>query len=334
MKIIKLIFSFFCVITVGLLLPTEVKATHAQGADFSYECLGGDTFRISLTFFRDCEGIDEPATASVNLNSISCSRNLNVTLQPESAPLNVSSQFLCPAEVGNNACNGGSLPGTTQVVYSAIVVLPQACADWVVSYDLCCRNDLITNLSTPGSRDLYVASTINNANNNVFCNSSPTYGSLPIVYACAGRPFSYNPSAVDPDGDSLSFTLINPLSDPGQNIPYTNAGFNPNNPLNTSSGFQFNPLTGQMNFTPTGIQAAVITTLVREFRNGVLVGTTIRDLQVVTVNCLPGSPPTLSNIDSLAGGNSVDSLTVSVCPGEQVNFVIRATDDPGDILTL
>jgi gliding motility-associated-like protein len=334
MKIIKLIFSFFCVITVGLLLPTEVKATHAQGADFSYECLGGDTFRISLTFFRDCEGIDEPATASVNLNSISCSRNLNVTLQPESAPLNVSSQFLCPAEVGNNACNGGSLPGTTQVVYSAIVVLPQACADWVVSYDLCCRNDLITNLSTPGSRDLYVASTINNANNNVFCNSSPTYGSLPIVYACAGRPFSYNPSAVDPDGDSLSFTLINPLSDPGQNIPYTNAGFNPNNPLNTSSGFQFNPLTGQMNFTPTGIQAAVITTLVREFRNGVLVGTTIRDLQVVTVNCGPGTPPTLSNIDSLAGGNSIDSLTVSVCPGEQVNFVIRATDDPGDILTL
>lgn len=321
---------------VALLMPTELKATHAQGADFSYECLGGDTFRISLSFFRDCRGIAEPTTATVNLNSVSCSRNLNITLQPQAPAVEVSNQFLCPAQVGNSACNNGSLPGTTLTVYSAIVVLPQQCTDWVVSYDLCCRNDQITNLSSPGSRDLYVASTINNANNNAFCNSSPTYGSLPIVYACAGRPFSYNPAAVDPDGDSLSFTLINPLSDPGQNIPYSSGAFNPNNPLNTVTppGFVFDPLTGQMNFTPVGIQAAVITTLVREFRNGVLVGTTIRDLQVVTVNCGPGSPPTLSNIDSLSGANAVDSLTVTVCPGDQVRFVIRANDDPGDLLTL
>ncbi len=329
-------FAFLLFSVLAMLKPNELKATHAQGADFSYQCLGGDSFKISLSFFRDCNGIDEPTTALVNLSSVSCGANLNVTLQPDAPAAEVSSQFLCPSQVGNSACNGGNLPGTTLTTYSAIVVLPQECNDWVVSYDLCCRNDLITNLSSPGTYDLYVSSTINNTNNNAFCNSSPTYGSLPIVYACSGRPFSYNPAAVDPDGDSLSFTLINPLADPGQNIPYTSGAFNPNNPLNTTTppGFVFDPLTGQMNFTPTGIQAAVITTLVREYRNGVLVGTTIRDLQVVTVNCGAGTPPTLSNIDSLSGGSSVDSLTVSVCPGDEVRFVIQANDNPGDILTL
>jgi gliding motility-associated-like protein len=311
----------------------QVQASHAQGADFSYQCLGGDSFKISLTFYRDCAGIAAPTTASINLSSASCAQNISITLNPETAPVEVSNQFLCPSQSGNSACNNGSQPGTTRTVFSARIKLPMACADWVVSYDLCCRNDLITNLTSPGSQDLYVSSTINNTNGNQYCNTSPVFGSLPIIYACANQPYNYSQGAVDVDGDSLSFTLINPLTGPGQNITYT-GGYGINTPFGASSTFTFSTTTGQMNFTPAVNGAFVITILVREYRNGVLVGSTIRDIQVVVVSCTNSNPPVVTNIDSLTSGTQIDSITVEACPGQTINFRIVANDSPTDKLTL
>lgn len=331
MKNISIFLLLFSLVFLAA-VPKQLKASHAQGADFSYSCLGGDTIQISLSFFRDCSGIAPDATATVNVSSISCGQNLNVNLLPTITETEVSGQFICPSQLGNTTCGNGNLPGTTRTIYTGVIVLPQSCSDWVLSYDLCCRNPS-TNLQGSVNADIYVASTLNNTNNNAQCNSSPIYGSIPIVFTCANQPFSYNPNAVDLDGDSLSFTLINPLSGPGQNIPHTNP-FSATNPLNTTGGFSFDPRTGQMNFIPSGQQSAVITTLVSEFRNGVLVGTTIRDLQVVIVNCGASTPPVLTNIDSLQGGTQNDTLTVSVCPGESIQFTITATDNPGDDLTL
>jgi len=313
-------------------LSEKAFASHAQGADFTYQCQGGNSYKISLSFFRDCAGIAEPTSATVNLSSASCGQNITVTLNPESAAVDVSNQFLCPDEQGNSSCNNGTQPGTERTVYSATVNLPANCADWVVSYDLCCRNDQVTNLSTPGSQDLYVSSTIDNSVGTAVCNSSPVFNSLPIIYACAGQPYGYNQGAVDTDGDSLSFTLINPLTGPGQNIPY-NTGYNINQPFGAASPFTLSAVTGQMNFTPANTGAYVITILVREYRNGVLVGSTIRDVQVVVVSCGAGNPPLVSNVDSLLGGTQIDSITIQACPGETVDFSVFAVD-PGDVLTL
>jgi gliding motility-associated-like protein len=312
-------------------------ASHAQGADFSYQCLGGNSYKISLSFFRDCFGISAPTSATVNLSSQSCGQNINVTLNPESSPVEVSSQFLCPSQVGQSRCasSSGSLPGTTNVVFSATVQLPAECSDWVVSYDLCCRNDGLSNLSSPGSQDLYVYSGINNSNSNALCNNSPVYSAIPIVYVCTNQPFTYNPGAVDVDGDSLVFTSINPLTGPGQNIPYVNP-YNPNNPLatNPSGPFVLNPQTGTMTFNPSQVGYWTVTILVQEYRNGVLVGATIRDIQIVTVSCGSSVPPNVSNIDSINSGILVDSITIQACPGQLVEFTVVASDVAPDVLTL
>ena len=98
----------FLLITISALLLTlqyrEASASHAMGADLTYECMGGNTYKIRVSFYRDCIGIAAPANVFVNIRSISCGQNLGITCNPipgtgqEVTPL-------CPSAV--SSCNGG-----------------------------------------------------------------------------------------------------------------------------------------------------------------------------------------------------------------------------------
>ena len=62
------------------------------------------------------------------------------------------------------------------------------------------------------------------------CDASPVVTAAPIPYVCAGVPQTYCPGAIDPDGDSLYYSLVNPL---GANaVPITHpAPYTPQAPL-------------------------------------------------------------------------------------------------------
>lgn len=305
----------------SLAYSKHAHASHAMGADLSYECLGGDSFRVTLNFYRDCFGIDAPTDALINLSSVSCGiGSLSFTLPLVGVAQEVSS--LCPASLPQSTCNGGSLPGVEQYIYSDVIVLPAQCSDWVVSYTLCCRNDLITTLVTPGSYDLYVEASLNNTAGN--CDNSPVFTSLPVPYVCAGQQFNYNHGAIDVDGDSLVYSLQCPLDAAGVCIPYV-SGLSSNNPMNTTGAFLFDPVTGQMTFTPSAPQVAVVAVLVQEYRNGVLIGSTLRDIQVVVIAC-NNNQPQVSGIQNQVGGATRDSVTAEVCPDETISFQFTATD--------
>ncbi|GIV34127.1 MAG: hypothetical protein KatS3mg031_1662 [Chitinophagales bacterium] len=323
-KIIALVFAS--------MLPNRSDASHAMGADLSYQCLGNDSFLITLNLYRDCAGITAPSSASVDIGASAC----GISTSSYSLPL-VSSQEVsgvCPSQLPNTTCGSGSLPGVEQYIYQTVVVLSQPCTDWVIRYSLCCRNDLITNLQTPGSYDLYVEAHLNNTLIN--CNNSPAFTTLPVPYVCAGQQFNYSHGAIDADGDSLVYTSINPMGGPTTLIPYVSP-FTSGNPLNTISGtggFVLNSTTGQITFTPAGGQVAVITVLVREYRNNVLIGSTMRDIQVVILPC-SNNQPVSSGIIQNSGGNLRDSTTIEVCPGENLSFQIQAVDpDSTNMLTL
>lgn len=311
----KIFAHFLLLATLLFCFVHKNKASHAVGIDIYYECLGGNQYQFFVNLYRDCDGIAAPSSVTINLNSASCGINSSTTL-----PL-VSSQNasqICAAQINNTSCDGGSLPGIEQYVYSGTFTLPQQCSDWVVSYSLCCRNGGITNLQSPSSQNLYVQATIDNTGTN--CNNSPQFSALPTPYLCVGQPFSFNNGAVDPDGNTLVYTLINPMSAAGTNIPYT-GGYNPNNPLAVSGAFNFDPVTGQMQFTPSQVQQGVITVLVEEYdSNGVLVGTTMRDIQVVVINC-SNTPPTGSGVN---GSTSI--YNYDICSGSSFCFDIN-TDD-------
>ena len=100
--------SVLFVVAFAILFSTNVKASHSMGADLTYECVGGNNYKLRLSFYRDCIGIAAPTTVTININSISCGLNLTKTLNPipgtgqEVTPL-------CPS--ATSTCNGGVFTG-------------------------------------------------------------------------------------------------------------------------------------------------------------------------------------------------------------------------------
>ncbi|NNC96297.1 MAG: T9SS type B sorting domain-containing protein [Chitinophagales bacterium] len=314
----------------------KAEASHLMGADLSYLCLDPDsnTYLITLNLYRDCAGITAPFSATITFNSVSCNQNFTATLPqepcnnvtPGGTPCEVSQ--LCDSLIALSSCNGGTLPGVELYTYQAIVTLPDTCDDWVMSYSSCCRNDLVSNLANPAGDGMYVEATLDNTDT---CNSSPTFTNLPVTYICAGQPFNYNHGALDIDGDSLVYTLINPLDGPTTPLVYA-PGFTPTNPVSTTNGlFTLDTLTGQLTFTPDSQQIAVVTFLVQEYADldgdgthETLIGSTMRDMQIIILD-LPGCSnpgPDVSQIDSttLVGGVLVNPSRVEVCPGDSLYF--------------
>ena len=206
------IVSLWCVVC----FTPKLYATHAMGAEITYECLGGNAYQITLSFYRDCSGV-LPLTAyplSVYSNSCGYSTNMTVTLQ-SGYPIDVSP--LCPSQLPFSECNNGNLPGVEQWVYKGNLTLPYNCRDWTFGFKENYRNTSITTLDKPGSTYLYVESVLNNLD--VSCNDSPTFSNIPTPFVCLNQPYVYNHGAIDAQGDSLVYALVTALH--GQGIPVT-----------------------------------------------------------------------------------------------------------------
>jgi len=166
-----------------------------------------------------------------------------------------------------------------------------------------------------------------------YCNNSTVFASLPIPFVCVGQNVQYNNGGIDRDNDSIVYSLVTPL---GSNYaPLTfQPGYSVTQPVQTASGFNFNTTTGQMQFIPANQEVDVLAILVNEYRNGVLVGSTMRDVQVqILANC-QAPPPLIQPIANLNNGFLLDSVTVSVCPGNTVSFDVPVTDPNNLNLTL
>ncbi len=308
-----LLFSF--------LIVASIKATHVQGGDITYRCLGGNQYEISLALYRDCAGVAAPTTVSINYRSASCGINQNVTLNRITGT-GIEVTPICPSLA--TQCTGGTYPGVQEYIYRGIVTLPP-CSDWVLSYSLCCRNNAINTILTPGSQNLYIQATLNNL---AFpCNNSPTFTNRPVPFICVGQPFCFNNGSNDPDGDSLSYQLMTPLHTATVPVTYI-APYSATQPLLSAPACTFSASTGDMCVTPTSIQVTVFTVLVREWRGGVLVGTVMRDIQVRTVACTNNNP-------FLNGINNTGSYTLNACVGNPISFNIPSFDaDASQNLTL
>lgn len=311
-------------------------ATHVMGADITYTCLGGNDYLVTLTLYRDCSG-STIGTTPQSVNFASSCGNVNASLDWVSTT-DVSQ--VCPTQT--TTCNGGTLPGTEQYIFTGIVTLPP-CNDWVMSWSLCCRNDGISNLVSPGSQDLYIETTLNNVL--APCNNSPQFLALPTPYLCPGQLTMYNHGASDIDGDSLYYQFTTPLDGPGVPIGFT-GGYTQANPIITSAGMNLNPETGEMCFTPSVIQICVVAVIIYEYRANVLIGTYIREMQVVVSsscsNAAPyaGMAPICGNTGGMVithAGPTVtqtDSNSISMCPFDSLCFQISFLDPDGNNVTV
>jgi len=302
----------------------DAQATHSMGMDLTYECLGGDTFQITLAFYRDCAGINAPGSPEVNISSVSCGQNfveiLNLVSVKEISPICTTYQTVC---------SGGSYPGTEEYIYQGMVILPAQCSDWVLSYSLCCRNYDITTINNPGSENIHVETLLDNTQ--VFCNNSPAFSNNPVPFICIGKSYCFNHGATDADGDSLAYSLITPSTGPaaGDTVDYF-SGYTATNPLTSTPPLFIDPLTGDICMTPVMLEVTVLAVKVEEWRNGVFIGSVIRDIQIRVIDC-----PNANNLPWLDGINGSGSFSASACAGQFITFSTNSYDiDTAQTLTL
>ena len=332
-------------------LSFSAIATHDMGADLSYRCLGGNDYEFTIVFYRSCENNigAAPAEGLLAISSPSCGYIGNGGVLSDTIPLINFLEIspICPAEQGFSQCLdiNNPHPGVEEYIYQGIVTLPDNCSDWNISWDVCCRNANITNsVIDPGilGTEMRLEVSLNNLNG--LCNSSPTFTNIPTPFILAGQPYWYNPGAVDIDGDSLVFELVNPLQntdafvfpyDSGQPVVF-NPGFSATQPVFTMppNSLEFDSQTGQLYFIPDGPQWDIMTIQVSEYRNGELIGTSMRDMQIVVRDDSLNMQPEFLPPSNVRGG-AINNYTFSVCAGKQLDFDLVIQDaNSADILTL
>ncbi|MCC7302671.1 MAG: gliding motility-associated C-terminal domain-containing protein [Bacteroidia bacterium] len=304
-----------------ILTTSEAYASHAQGADLTYQCLGGNQYQFTLKFYRDCSGANAPNNVTIDCSSASCNQNFQLTLNPV-PNTGIEVTPICPSQT--TTCTNGNNPGVREYIYQGVTNIP-ACSDWIFSFTLCCRNAAISTINNPGAENIYVEARLDNLN--FPCNSSPTFTNRPVPYICVGQSFCFNHGASDPDGDLLVYSLIPPATGPLTTVtflpPYTAV-----QPLASTPPVSFNTQTGDICMTPTLLQVAVMAVRVEEWRNNQLVGSVIRDIQVQTQVC--------SNINpSINGINGTGVYVLNGCAGAPINFFTNSLDpDPGQNITM
>ncbi len=322
----KLLRNLALSIILALSIGTPLKASHFAGADLTYTCLGGSTYRITLSFYKDCSGISEPAQAPI---LFSCSSNpvfnMNISL-PQIAGTGMEITPGCAALPTSCSFNGGNSPnyghpyGIKEVVYQAVVTMPP-CDEWSMYWASGARNPIST-LMTSGS--WYIPAKLNNLD--APCNSSPTFSNRPIAITCINQQFTFNHGAQDPDGDSLSYSFYAPYTSGPSPLtsvmylpPYSSTNF-----LLSSTPITINQVTGDVTFTPTMVQSTVTGIRVDEWReiNGIMenIGSVYRDIQLVVVAC-NNMLPVLSGMDT--------NLTATYNPADTVYYLEKCrSNDP------
>jgi len=285
-----LIFSLF-------LFINNVSASHFAGADLSYTCLGGNTYQITYSFYRDCSGVPEPGSVPM---SFDCSSNPAFNFTATLFKIPGTGQEITPGcSALPTRCDGPQYNryGIREYVYQATITLAP-CNSWNMHYHNSARNPIST-VSVGGG--WYNMATLNNLT--APCNSSPVFSNRPVAVICTNQSFCFNHGALDPDGDSLVYSFY-PVMTNSQTAsvtyypPYTYTNF-----LASVSppGITIDPVTGDICFTPTLVQSTVFGVKVKEYRtiNGTptLIGTVYRDIQLKIVQC-NNSIPILSGMDT------------------------------------
>lgn len=232
---------------------------------------------------------------------------------------------------------------TTQVIYRATVELSPSDFDdeagYYVAWERCCRNNSIDNIvlvapNTVG-QTYYLEFPPVEKDGVPFVNSSPT-GLAPLNdYACVGTEYTADFSSVDADGDELVYKLVTPLDSSTKDAlpdvtpaPYPlvpwKAGFSENMIIPGTPPLKIDPK-GVLTVTPTKLGLFVFSVLCEEYRNGVKIGETRRDFQLLVIDCPQQSTPPALTIN-VPGNEHFDPATDIVTIGNDLSDEERCLD--------
>ncbi|MDR1878271.1 MAG: gliding motility-associated C-terminal domain-containing protein [Bacteroidales bacterium] len=275
---------FFCMISV-----LSVYATHERAGEITYRHISGLTYEVTIT------------TYTYSLSPADREELLILWGDGTSENIPRKSKQLLPHDIQRNT-------------YLAQHTYPSM-GSYTLSMEDANRNSGIVNIPNSVNIPFYIETKLI-INPFLQYNNSPRLTNPPIDAGCTGVPFYHNPAAVDPDGDSLVYSLIPCRGYSGEIIPGYAFPHAPNSiSVNAQTGdFYWDyPMTqGEYN----------IAILVEEYRLGVKVGEVVRDMQITISGC-DNRPPEITAIRDTC----IDA-------GDTLAFQVTATDNISQIVTL
>ncbi len=344
----KLLASFRCFLlaAITMLSGFGAKASHVVGIDLHYNWISGNTYKVTLVAYGDCGPSSASAFSTLYYSTPKIciydggSYITTITLKNDtpSNPLHGKEITpVCPADSNATQCHSSSstIPGIVQFVYVGTYVMPHRSTHWrfvfygdMGSGSATGRAAAITNIVSGTTTQLE-----DTLNNSVHDNSNPALTIVPVPFFCLDNADSYNPGAVDADGDSLNFMLVRGASGSGSGcttagfVTYT-GGHTATNPLTYAAGtYSFDRSTGQILFYPNATQRALVVYNIEEFRNDTLIGTSMREMTFLVITC-SNTPPS-GGFVSASSGTLDDSTHFHICANTDSVFnLVIAPSEP------
>ena len=173
-----------------------------------------------------------------------------------------------------------------------------------ITYARCCRNATVSNIYSPLETGFTLSTFIPATN---IINSSPTFNIAAPNLVCAGDSFNLNLSATDIDGDSLVYDFSEAYIGGNTNSPIPSnvlpadtaiiwlPNYDYQHPFGINTYTSLNSQTGNLKGFSTHIGQYVFAIKVKEYRNGILLGETRREMELNIINCTTyDTPPTFN----------------------------------------
>lgn len=347
-SMIKSIGKCFLLGLIFMISFIEVKATHIVGGDITYRCLGDDMYEVTLTIRRDCfngaddADFDDPAVVGI-FDPVFGSR---LTLYGENGMIFMPlSQEDTLSEVFVSDCGFiGSQVCVQEGTYIDTIRLPFRNRGYMLAYQRCCRNVSLNNIVNPlNTGGTYTVGITESSLNT--CNSTPVFKEWGDIYICANEELNFDHSAIDLEGDSLVYRLCTPNQGadmdrpkplPPPSPPYDQVVWQTGFSLANLMGgvpLEIDPMTGVLTATPNIIGQFLIGVCVDEYRDGVLIGSTVRDFEYNVRACSEAPLANFETNDPLCEELEVSFTNTSLSADQYEWFFDFPNTDPSFMST-
>lgn len=309
----------------------ESTASHFTSAEIYWECLttGPDAgkFVFYAVLYVDCSV--NPTIASppqFDVTNVPTMTSLATTLVPGYP------QDATPAECGFSCADGIQDISLNKWLFASAPVTipgPPPADGYTFSFEPCCRieaTNFAPGANTQVTRYAMTMYPYNNQNTDPCYDSGPQFSEPPTSLRCAGYPLRYNPNAIDPDLDSLSYQLIDAQTQGGMPMNYA-PGYSGTSPF-PGGGTTLDPVTGQLEYNSSPSEAGrySVVMAVDSWRCGQRISTATRDMTISFIACTePNDVPVIS-APTWTAPATASGYEVTVQAGDLVNFTLSGTD--------
>lgn len=342
------------ILTFLLLIVFPVLASHIVGGEFELLHISGNKYRLNMILYFD--------KIHGSKGALDTAVDATIWRKKDNAwMMNVHMPLTDSSDVGYTipACSHGEIV-TKKLIYTDTITLsPDRFDDpagYYVSWQRCCRNYQINNIySYPppqgnpnypysAGQTFYLEFPAVVKDGQPFYNSSPKLFPPLNDYGCPYKPYYVDFTGVDDDGDSLVYTLVEPLNTKTDDALPTPAP-GPYSPVRWQPGYSLNNImnghpdlrityAGFLTATPTLQGLYVFAVKVEQYRDKKKIGESRRDFQMLVVDgCQPAQAPQIVGVDN--GGtthaNFMSASFANTVPDTSRCITVRVSDPDSEL---